>query len=139
MKHQAPATKFISCKVSRIPSDQSQDQVNLILRAYFPGALLCLQKRKNSKSDFRSGHLTIPKSVVDSNKTLQVALSSNDGTSIYPATHPKIYLRPFSTDKVVVSQASTKSFEADLNNLRPHMVENERINNENITTIEVQI
>ena len=98
-----------------------------------------MQKRKSSKSDFRSGHLTIPKSVVDSNKTLQLALSSNDGTPIYPAPLPKIYLRPFTTEKVVVSQSSTKSFEADLNNLRSQMAENARINNENITTFEAQI
>ena len=60
-------------------------------------------------------------------------------SAIYPAPLPKIYLRPFTTEKVVVSQASTKSFEADLNNLRSHMAENARINNENITTIEAQI
>ena len=38
-----------------------------------------------------------------------------------------------------MSQASTKSFEADLNNLRAHMAENARVNNENITTIEAQL
>ena len=138
-EHQALATQFISYKASRIPSDQSQEQVQLILRAHFPGALLCLQKRKNSKSDFRSGHLTIPKSVVDSNKTLQLALSSNDGTPIYPAPLPKIYLRPFTTDKVIVSQASSESFEANLNNLRSHIAENARINNQNMATLEAQI
>ena len=141
-EHQAPATQFISYKVSRIPSDQSQEQVQLILRAHFPGALLCLQKRKSSKSDFRSGHLTIPKSVVDSNETLQLALTSNGGTPIYPAPLPKLYLRPFTSEKLIVSQSSTESFQEGLNDLRSHVVANAectRINNHNITALDAKI
>ena len=105
-ERQAPATQFISFKATRIPSDQPQDQVQRIFDCHYPGALICLQKQKNRKSDFRSGHLTIPRNVVDKDQTLQRALASNDGVAIFPSPLPKIYLRPMQPEKVEEKQTS---------------------------------
>ena len=116
-ERQAPATQFVSFKATRIPSDQPQDQVQRIFGCHYPGALICLKKQKSRKSDFRSGHLTIPRNVVDNDQTLQRALSSNDGVAIFPSPLPKIYLRPLVPEKAPDS-APLASFQKQIQEMQ---------------------
>ena len=99
---QAPSAKNARAfKVTRIPVDTSEPHVQKILEVHYPGALICLLKPRLSKRKprFVTGHLTIPKSVVDQDPVLQKALISNDGVEINPLPLPKLYLRPLQAHK----------------------------------------
>ena len=141
LERQAPATQFISFKATRIPSDQPQDQVQRIFDCHFPGALICLQKQKNRKSDFRSGHLTIPRNVVDKDQTLQRALASNDGVAIFPSPLPKIYLRPMQLEKVEEKQTnqSIKTLQAAIAELKSCLIAQHHQFTEQVYSLQAQI
>ena len=83
-------------KVTRIPASKSESHVQKILETHYPGALICLLEPKTAKRKprFVTGHLTIPKSVVDQDPVLQKALTSTDGVMINPMPLSKLYLRP---------------------------------------------
>ena len=140
-ERQAPATQFISFKATRIPSDQPQDQVQRIFDCHYPGALICLQKQKKRKSDFRSGHLTIPRNVVDKDQTLQRALASNDGVAIFPSPLPKIYLRPMQPEKVEEKQTSQsiKTLEVQIADIKSAILSQHQQFSDQIYSLQAQI
>eukprot|EP00493_Phyllostaurus_siculus_P002496 UN02509 len=110
---QAPNAKNARAfKVTRIPVNQNESHVQKILEVHYPSALICLLEPKPSKrrSRFRTGHLTIPRSVVDQDPVLQKALMSTGGVRRDSSTAPsKTLFETFeSTQASIVRGFSTE-------------------------------
>ena len=84
---------LVSFRVTRIPKRHSEEHVQRILAAHFPGALVCLEKPKK-KVSFVEGRIAIPYNTVTENDCLQKARHTDNGHPIFPSPLPKLFLHP---------------------------------------------